>query len=68
MNLSHRSNNILWIIASQVSWETQLYHLIYRFVYRYNMTYGQVLFCARGAFMKNVVQFEIKLLKKKVPI
>jgi hypothetical protein len=44
MNLSHSSSNsnssssssnsvIRWIIASQVSWEAHLYHLIYRFVY-----------------------------------
>jgi hypothetical protein len=31
------------------------------------MTYKQVLFYARDAYMKNRVQFEMKLLKTKFP-
>jgi hypothetical protein len=40
MNLSHNSSSMHWTIASQVSWEAHLYHLIYRFVYSYKMFYS----------------------------
>jgi hypothetical protein len=45
MNLSHHSSSsssssIQWTIALQVSWETQLYHLISRFVYLEKIIYA----------------------------